>query len=440
MKKLNLSCGDFLIFVACLFTFLFSLAPPYLDFRLHDNVGINLQRFLVVIAFIVFFIFLFLSRGLVRSFLVMVSANRLALGLFVFYLFLRLASCFEEMRLYSFFLLVNELLMNFFVLIFFASVVTSISDVRRVIFYTLSAAFLVAVLVFFEVAIEGNFFSSLANTSTTAGGVAAEVKYRDGLYRAQGTFEHPLALAQYFLVLTPLLFSRLIFGGARFWSVMMVVVFIMAVYFARVRTFYVALSIGLLFYLCMFFLWGGNFRMRGNTRLGLILLCIPFVLLFGAYKIYALLFLGSGAEVSSTMVRFSQLYNGVIAIIESPFLGYGVGRAEEIIVHIGIHHPNGLPIWNEAIDNYYLSLALDSGLPALLLFVAFLMVSIASGVLVYRNKDNPLDIRWVALSLSTSIVCAAVSMMVLSIFTVLPVVFMLVGLSFSLLAISHRIN
>lgn len=438
MAKFTLSHNDILVFIAGVFVFLFPVVPSYLDFRIHENFGLSIQRVLVFVAFMVFSACLVSGRELCKNLIFVISRNKFVALFLGGYIFLRFLSYFYNPSVYSLFLLVNEVLMNAFVLLFFASVLISVEHVQRIVRVSIFAGLLVSIVVFVEIAMGGNFLSTLADVSTTAGKVAAEVKNRDGYLRAQGTFEHPLALAQYLLALLLMLFSRPIFGCSRVFLVLAAVVLFLAAYSARVRTFYVCLLFGVVFYLFVVFLWGGWGRLKMNARLGCLFLFAPIICFLVFYKLYDIVFLGSEAELSSTMTRFSQFYNGMLGICERPFLGHGIGGAREVIVDIGIYHPDGFPIWNEAIDSFYLGLALESGIPALFCYVMFFLGSMISGVVLYKRKNESLAIRVLALSVSTSLVGVFISMMVLSIFTVLPFVFVLIGLNCALSAISAR--
>ncbi|WP_432697787.1 O-antigen ligase family protein [Marinobacterium sp. YM272] len=320
--------------------------------------------------------------------------------------------------------------MNFFVFCLAAFSLNSLDRVYKCIKFSIYGALIASVYVFVEKMIGYNFFSSFADLNTNIGIVAAENKYRDGVLRVQGGFEHPLALVQYYLVVIPLLLSGVFFKGKKNFIPFVMLIgffFFIAASMAMVRTFYVALLLGLVLYFVIRFLWFGRSIFYANERFILVLGLAPFVFFVALYKIYDMALLGSGAEISSTMTRFAQLYNGFVGVSEQPLLGHGIGMATKVIVTVGENYPDTFIIWNEAIDNLFLSVALDSGIPAVLFYMMVFISSIYSGFTLFKNKANHEIIRNMSMSMSIAIFCSFVSMSVLSIFTVLPFVFFVMG-------------
>ena len=70
----------------------------------------------------------------------------------------------------------------------------------------------------------------------------------------------------------------------------------------------------------------------------------------------------SATEASSTNTRVLMLIRGLPLVADRPFAGYGPGLSGYVL---GFANARG----EITIDNYYLSLALDSGIPTLLVFV-----------------------------------------------------------------------
>jgi O-antigen ligase len=127
-----------------------------------------------------------------------------------------------------------------------------------------------------------------------------------------------------------------------------------------------------------------------------------------------------------------------MGVKEKPILGHGIGNAKKVIIGIGDTVSGSEAVWNETIDSYYLAEALDSGLPALFAFVSIFVI--ASRVMYRISIDRTINksIRGLALAISASIAAGAASMSVLSIFTILPILFALIGFSISLNMLSKR--
>lgn len=438
VKNVLFPAGWVLVFLANIYSFLFAIVPNYIDFRIHENVGINFHRAFVSFALACLFFLFFLSGSVRRSARLVFRSNRALFLIIGVYLAFRVLSFLVNPSVYSGLLLTNEILMNFCVLLFFSVSLVSTEGFRSFFNFSIMGALFVSFLVFFEAWLGVNFFSGLADVSTAVGKIAAESKYRDGSYRAQGAFEHPLVLAQYLLLVLPLLTSGFFFGRKKPIIIIVAFILIAAAWLTMARAFYVAILFGGIFYLYVGFLWGGRFGLSANSRVSIVLMSFPFVVAIFVYKLYEISLMGSAAEFSSTMTRLGQLYNGLIGIMESPFWGYGIGMAKDVIVNIGLSNPDAVVIWNETIDSFYLGLALESGLFALFSYMIFFAVSIFSGVSVYRDKRNSRFIRGAALSVSVSTFCAFVSMIVISIFTVLPFAFALVGVGCALSARSIK--
>jgi O-antigen ligase len=80
----------------------------------------------------------------------------------------------------------------------------------------------------------------------------------------------------------------------------------------------------------------------------------------------------SAAEEGSTLARMVMFEQGGSLVFDQPLLGYGPGRAA---VTLGF-----LPGFSVlTIDSYYLTVALESGLPGLLLFITLLGYPIIKG-------------------------------------------------------------
>jgi O-antigen ligase len=133
--------------------------------------------------------------------------------------------------------------------------------------------------------------------------------------------------------------------------------------------------------------------------------------IFGIFVINELVSGRSPKEALSSTYRIKQLQIGVPLLFNKPIVGYGVGEAIEVA-----------GIYGKSIDNYYLLLALESGLPSLVFFLYLLYLIIKNGFTIYKKSDN--DLGNLGGVLTVSIIGFAVFMSVLSLKQVFPIVFL----------------
>lgn len=199
--------------------------------------------------------------------------------------------------------------------------------------------------------------------------IAQAQKIRDGVFRAQAIHTHPLALAEYLSIIAP--FAVVLAARARrmaerlFWlSASGFVVIGALATNSRAAILAIAISV-----LTVFGLFALRFLRRANdprfsplvALCALFLLCAAPVIFLGAAQ-----FISGGDAVSasnSSQARLDQIKMAWPKIMERPVLGYGVGRATRILGY-----------WGKSLtlDNYYLTLALDMGLAAPIIFVAMI--------------------------------------------------------------------
>jgi O-antigen ligase len=153
-----------------------------------------------------------------------------------------------------------------------------------------------------------------------------------------------------------------------------------------------------------------------------------FILFFGSLiipVIYGILVSVSGvdsngSEGSSTRTRIYQFVNGIIAANDSPLLGYGAGHADEVIFEIGQYN-NSAMLYIPTIDNLFLSKLVESGYFSLILYFMLLFIPLLLMLKIERSS--------ISIVLASSIVSSIVTMFTLSIFTILPLIFLILGLS-----------
>ncbi len=152
-------------------------------------------------------------------------------------------------------------------------------------------------------------------------------------------------------------------------------------------------------------------RIRRNQRpAALVLGVVPVFLFVTAGLAFAAFELAQGVgdrQLRSGMMRLLQLNMGLPLIAERPVLGYGVGQAGET-----------LGMLTKTVDNYYLTITIESGIPGLLIFVSLLTYFvIQSGRTFVRLRDP------YSLALAMFFVAQCIQMIVLSLKQAIPILY-----------------
>ena len=287
---------------------------------------------------------------------------------------------------------VKELIyVNSFIL--FGYVVASMNNGPTWLFRTiLFCGLLVGLAGIYEAFTEHNFFVGFASAgedgdlSGTLANIMSE-KIRAGGFRAQSTFDHPIVFAQFVAALVPIAVFSMLFERSKFWRVLAFLslpIALVAIAKSGSRAGIVSVMLG--FGLMGFIFW---LRALIHGYITRIVAIFSLPVLIGAiglgYMIFQELAAGRGQhEASSTGVRMLMIRTGIDALGDSPIWGFGQGLA---ITKAGVINTNGLA----TIDNYFLSIALDSGYVGLALFlgilIAFTIKSLSFAV-KSRGKDG----------------------------------------------------
>lgn len=197
-------------------------------------------------------------------------------------------------------------------------------------------------------------------------------RVRDGVFRAQATFEHPLLLAEFAAVAAAFTFGQFLNGAASSARVLGLAGFLVAVVAAVLSGSRIAL-VSLVIVVVTVLLSTGV-RARGARKVSAAIATRLFVLLsilvIAAASLPLLQGLFEGrttTEASSSSARLQMLKSGIPAMLEEPFFGKGYGEA---VFEAGVQGTGGLL----TLDNYLLTVGIDSGVPALLIFVAIFIV------------------------------------------------------------------
>lgn len=232
-----------------------------------------------------------------------------------------------------------------------------------------------------------NYFSGFASQNEE-GELAAVLsnialaKIRMGDYRAQSTFDHPIVFAQFCAALMPLATYGVLYEKRWFWrliSLLIIPIALLAVLKSGSRAGIVsfamaAVFLGLLFWLRAFF--------HGRMSKAVAIIALPAMLAVIGIAFVVSLYLIEGrssVEAGSSSVRLLMIRYGIDALWQSPLWGFGYGLATTKAGVVGL-------MGVVTIDNYLLSIALDSGYVGLGLFVAMIVVYALKGFAVAVQK------------------------------------------------------
>lgn len=197
-------------------------------------------------------------------------------------------------------------------------------------------------------------------------------RLRDGAFRTQGTFEHPLLLSEFAAFsacfsLAAVLWSRKT-RNLRSLGTASMIASVTAAYLSGSRSAFVALGAGLMVVTILRLVspTGTTSASKAGMRK---LVAIGLLALGAALATPAIMVLSQGkntGEAASTEARVVTLGIGLSALNSQPILGWGPGNGPAIA---GIKTGEGLA----TMDNYLLSIAIESGVPGICLFIACLL-------------------------------------------------------------------
>lgn len=300
---------------------------------------------------------------------------------------------FSEYSIYGVYLVVREYFEYLPALLFPLTWLRDLDDVRRLARWLLYAVAATCVLALAEYVRGENLFIAFVPYDPTNEGflrAVVESKLRGGQYRVQGSFDHPLLLAQFLGIALPLLLwlgwtdpswrIRLLTLGT-------LLLLPAVMWFTRTRmalglsAFIGALAVTLVVLAAARRPRTDNSNLR--AAIGLVALAAV-----GTAVLAFMVQLAIGRtqeEASSSMVRLMMLERAVEATASSPLVGEGPGIGG---FQAAARGAGGLV----TLDSYWLLLLLESGLPALLMLLALLAAGSWRVVVAMRNGlDRPTD-------------------------------------------------
>lgn len=283
-------------------------------------------------------------------------------------------------------------IVTYYVLFFAAlAVLRDERDVVRLLTVLMAAAILQALLASYESVAKHTLFDRFVSVGSDDSAAVLDMlreKFRDGHYRAQGTFEHPMVLAEFMAMIAPLAVIPFFSQKTGLWRWICVAFLPFAfgvILSSRSRVGIAVLMTAVLLAGCLLLLPRGDRARHSGASLSLALsiFLLPVLLVAGYFAMQEVSHLIAGrsaGEASSTMSRVLMMQRGIPLLRASPFFGYGNGMGA---VKLGFF--DGVRF---NIDNYWLGVALDAGVPGLVAFAAVFGLAALLGLKYYRQRDD----------------------------------------------------
>ena len=388
--------------------------PGYVAYKFGAAPGVNPAR-IVYWGMVTLWLFWLVGSPTLRAHLfAQLGRFKVLHGVLVIYAVWQLVICaFSLTPIYSAYYLVKLLLGGYLYYLIVLSVLRDSDDVERLVTWIVVAAALVSAIGVVEGFRKANFFAGIFPTDPeqleTLEWIILD-KSRSGAYRVASTFSHPLALAEYLTMCLPLAAYLMLVGQTRWrrWlGIGAIPLLLISLYLSHTRS---ALITAAIVAITLMLIAGARAAAQRRNFFqaivgGCVVVGVVLASVGGASVLTELTLGRDSAERGSTDARVVMLSRGSRMAAEEPVTGYGPGRAAITLGALPGHV-------NLTIDNYYLSVVLESGLPGLLLLIFTLAYPITLGF--FRGLRQQTRAGWMALALASALLAYAVERGVLS--------------------------
>ncbi len=382
---------------------LINIWPTYIVFRFGGMPSINPTKLMWVMLLCIAGVNLFSSSVPMSRLVARSKAHPwLVFGIVFLFAWRVISAAAGSQPVAQVFSLASETITCYVIFFIALAVLRDEKDVFRLFAILMAVAILQGLLASYESVVKHTLFDKFISVGSDDSATMVDMlrqKFRDGRYRAQGTFEHPMVLAEFMAMMIPLaavLFFSKRTGLWRWICAGFIPLAVGVIVFSRSRVGIAVLLAALLMVGGLLLLpRGKKGRNSGGLYLAMMMFMVP-VLVVVAYfvlsEMSALVAGRSAGEASSTMSRVLMLQRGVPLLEASPIVGYGNGMGA---IKLGFF--DGVRF---NIDNYWLGVALDSGVPGLLAFVFIFATAALYGLRLYKQRSDQAGLAAGAIAIS----------------------------------------
>lgn len=366
----------------CLLLFVWVVWPVYVGYKLGPLPALNPTRVLYWMTILLWVFWMVASRTARDQLIARCSRHKLFVWLFLLY-FAWDAVCTMASTgpIGSLYFLIKTFSGGTILFFVFLWALRDQSDVERALLWSLAAVVACTALGVAENMRGSNLFVAILPTDpeqlANLSWVTAE-HMRNGAYRVSGPFAHPLTFAEYMLMCIPSGAYMAVMGttrARRMLGMLVLPLAMLSIYLSHTRS--SIIGAGMLFILIFASVGIAALRKKNNFFVAIAgaftLCCVVFAVIAGGALALDLAQGRNRDEQGSTNARFVQLTNGARALAEQPVMGYGPGGAG-----MAVGYAPGTDAL--VIDNYYLNVVLDSGVPGLLMYCVIFLIPIVGGL------------------------------------------------------------
>lgn len=417
-----------------LFVFIFAIWPHYSAFKISGMPAINPQRVLYGLMVLIWMFSIFYSKSMARLLRDRLATGRVEVLLLAFLLAWQLVTVFSSQEpISSLLIFVRELAVNVLIFFIVISIVRDEKDINKIFHFFAAGALIVALMAVAESFLKHNLFANWLPVTSEYQQWATSERIRGGMYRVQATFDNPLLLVDYLTFAFPIavfIWLKSDRSLYRLFGLLTTILIAVAMLKTGSRSAIVVLSAEVICLISLFSLRKIKTRKHSlMPYLTLIFLVASIGIATLAVPYLSEIVVGRNAnEIGSSTMRMTMVERSMHVIEKQPILGYGINHgAETLGIKMGSQF-NYIYI----LDNYYLTILLESGLPALVLFLALVILFVLRGLRMGIERVNDTGVLSIFLTVSL------IGFLIVKIISSQTRVFSLMYLGFALLLVLSK--
>ncbi|ODS30605.1 MAG: O-Antigen ligase [Candidatus Scalindua rubra] len=413
----------FLELTLLLYVFILPIWPEYAVIKIGKLPGINLQRILIM-GNVLLWIFGLIINPVYRStlYLRLRTHTGIIIIISLFFLWKYISVIPSSMMIKSIYAATNELIIWYLLFFIGLTVFVSPRQVWRFLSTIVLAGIVISLVGIYEAVTDKIFFAEYVPVWSEYTKQALSHNLLKE-HRIQATFANTLSLAQFMIIMLPLAVTLIVKSKSIMIRLMAAVASLLGpvvIWFTQSRSPIVVVVLLLALYVSSRILKKVR-QAKGIVYYRFVLVFIPVIIIAVAVSSFILFTMIIGrteTESLSTLMRVSQLYVGGEAITQQPLFGYGPALAA-IEAGIGM---GDLP----TIDNYYLTLMIESGIPALIIFVVIIVYFIRLGIRLFLSNDK--EISFLGSAIVYALVGFTIFILILSLKVNFPIIYLFMAM------------